>query len=148
MCACVCVSAPVRKQCEIMGDPVIAADGHSYERKAIKKWFKVSLVSPKTGVTLSHGNVTRNFTLRAAINSYVNQQLRDGGSSSRSTADRGATASIGEHSGRVAIELTGTGTSGTMRLGDDKYITELSDDDDVDVGVGIGDDDDDEDVDV
>ena len=135
MCACVCVSAPVRKQCEIMGDPVIAADGHSYERKAIKKWFKVSLV-------------TRNFTLRAAINSYVNQQLRDGGSSSRSTADRGATASIGEHSGRVAIELTGTGTSGTMRLGDDKYITELSDDDDVDVGVGIGDDDDDEDVDV
>jgi len=78
----------------------------------------------------------------------VNQQLRDGGSSSRSTADRGATASIGEHSGRVAIELTGTGTSGTMRLGDDKYITELSDDDDVDVGVGIGDDDDDEDVDV
>lgn len=56
---------------ELMVDPVIAADGHSYERKAIKRWFKHSLRSPKTGALLSHPGVTRNFTLRAAINTLV-----------------------------------------------------------------------------
>merc|ERR1712099_227367 len=62
---------------EIMRDPVIAGDGHSYERKAIKKWFKMSLVSPKTGAVLSHPGVTRNYTLRAAILTYINTQLKD-----------------------------------------------------------------------
>jgi len=66
---------------EVMVDPVIASDGHSYERKAIKKWFKHSLRSPKTGALLSHPGVTRNFTLRAAINTLVREiidkQARD-----------------------------------------------------------------------
>ena len=34
---------------ERMKDPVIAADGFSYERVAIEKWFSNKATSPKTG---------------------------------------------------------------------------------------------------
>eukprot|EP00250_Pteridium_aquilinum_P021454 c25129_g1_i1 orf=654-3227(+) len=37
---------------EIMEDPVITADGHSYERAAIEKWLKHHDTSPKTGEVL------------------------------------------------------------------------------------------------
>ncbi|KAI5066178.1 hypothetical protein GOP47_0018802 [Adiantum capillus-veneris] len=37
---------------EIMEDPVITADGHSYERSAIEKWLKHHDTSPKTGEVL------------------------------------------------------------------------------------------------
>lgn len=37
---------------EIMADPVITADGHSYERAAIEKWLKLHDTSPKTGEVL------------------------------------------------------------------------------------------------
>lgn len=37
---------------EIMEDPVITADGHSYERTAIEKWLKHHDTSPKTGEVL------------------------------------------------------------------------------------------------
>lgn len=37
---------------EIMEDPVITADGHSYERAAIEKWLKLHDTSPKTGEVL------------------------------------------------------------------------------------------------
>jgi hypothetical protein len=32
---------------EVMVDPVIAADGHTYERAAITRWFRQSKRSPK-----------------------------------------------------------------------------------------------------
>jgi hypothetical protein len=31
-------------------DPVLAADGHFYERFAIEKWFETNSTSPLTGV--------------------------------------------------------------------------------------------------
>ena len=34
---------------EIMRDPVIAADGHTYERADIELWFANNNTSPKTG---------------------------------------------------------------------------------------------------
>ena len=122
-----------------MSDPVLAADGHSYERRAIKKWFKVSLVSPKTGVTLSHGGTTRNFTLRAAINSFVNQQLKEEGArlasaSASASASGGAGAALrpGED---VDIELTRS-VAKSGRRGDDgeeeEHVIELRDDDEDD----------------
>ena len=37
---------------EIMEDPVVTADGHTYERKAITAWLAKSNTSPMTGVTL------------------------------------------------------------------------------------------------
>ncbi|KAI5077116.1 hypothetical protein GOP47_0006940 [Adiantum capillus-veneris] len=51
---------------EIMKDPVITADGHSYERTAIEKWLKHHDTSPKTGEVLPPppGGVGVDKTLR------------------------------------------------------------------------------------
>ena len=38
---------------EIMTDPVISKDGHTYERKHIEEWFRVRLSSPLTNENLT-----------------------------------------------------------------------------------------------
>lgn len=38
--------------CEIMMEPVVASDGHSYENAAISKWMSVKDQSPRTGEPL------------------------------------------------------------------------------------------------
>lgn len=51
-----------------MRDPVMAADGHSYERAAIERWFaQGGLLSPMTGAALAHRELTPNHNLRQAI---------------------------------------------------------------------------------
>ncbi|CAI5504199.1 unnamed protein product [Closterium sp. Naga37s-1] len=52
-----------------MQDPVIAADGYTYERRCIEEWFKDSSVSPKTGKPLSHKALIPNLTILAFVNS-------------------------------------------------------------------------------
>ena len=57
---------------EIMKDPVIAADGHSYERKAITEWFqKGHRQSPMTGAKLQNGSLRDNYALKSIINSFM-----------------------------------------------------------------------------
>jgi len=56
-----------------MYDPVIAADGHSYEAIEIKEWLfglKNHDTSPQTGLKLAHKNTVRNHALREAVNQY------------------------------------------------------------------------------
>merc|ERR1712224_380146 len=57
--------------CEIMSDPVVAADGRSYERSAIQQWLNnnVGTVvnSPMTGAPLAHRALIPNYNLRGAI---------------------------------------------------------------------------------
>jgi len=55
---------------EIMIDPVICSDGHSYSRAAIEKWLRRSNRSPKTNLELQHRILTPNYALRAAIESF------------------------------------------------------------------------------
>ena len=51
-----------------MVNPVIAADGHSYEYSAIMDWFSLgSLTSPKTNLLLSNTTVRPNHKLRERI---------------------------------------------------------------------------------
>jgi hypothetical protein len=52
---------------DIMVDPVIAADGHSYEQAAIERWFLTHMTSPMTGAVLSSRVVVPNHKLRAII---------------------------------------------------------------------------------
>lgn len=52
---------------EVMIDPVMAADGFTYERVDITNWLAKSDSSPMTGETLSHRNVVGNASLRAII---------------------------------------------------------------------------------
>lgn len=55
---------------EIMKDPVTAADGHSYEASAIKKWLQSSDLSPLTGNLLPNKHLTRSHALRNAIEEF------------------------------------------------------------------------------
>jgi len=52
---------------EIMRDPVIAADGFSYERAGIERWLSNHRTSPITGRVLAHTNLTPNHSLRHTI---------------------------------------------------------------------------------
>lgn len=50
-----------------MLDPVIAADGFSYERAAIQDWLTRGRgTSPMTGEVLPHRTLVPNFALRSA----------------------------------------------------------------------------------
>lgn len=54
----------------ILRDPVIAADGHSYEKSAIEEWFTRSTRSPKTNEPLINLTLIPNHALRNTINDF------------------------------------------------------------------------------
>ena len=54
---------------QLMTDPVVAADGFSYERDSIVKWLQKHETSPSTGATLPHKELTPNNQLRSVIRS-------------------------------------------------------------------------------
>jgi len=54
-----------------MQDPVIAPDGISYEKQAIKKWFSKKKTSPVSGKTLKHTFLIPNHNLRNVISELV-----------------------------------------------------------------------------
>ncbi len=56
-----------------MKDPVICMDGHSYERKAIERWFRNHNNSPKTGLRLDSKTLIPNHTLKTVIQEYLNK---------------------------------------------------------------------------
>ncbi|MHB9147566.1 MAG: ankyrin repeat domain-containing protein [Candidatus Amoebophilus sp.] len=59
---------------EIMEDPVIAQDGHTYERQAIKRWFDMGKrISPKTGARLLSTELIANYTMRSLIGDLKGQ---------------------------------------------------------------------------
>ena len=50
-----------------MKEPVIAADGHTYERAALEAWLLHSSTSPVTGDPLAHTRIVPNVLIRSAI---------------------------------------------------------------------------------
>jgi hypothetical protein len=52
---------------EVVLDPVSCADGHSYERSHIKRWFEHNITSPLTGAVLPNKIVASNHALRNLI---------------------------------------------------------------------------------
>ena len=87
VCGLGCADAPTRGDClepprdficpismDIMADPVMCADGHSYEREHIERWFAqpgaASLNSPKTGAQLAHRSLLPNHALRGSIEEW------------------------------------------------------------------------------
>ena len=50
-----------------MSDPVLASDGHAYERQVIECWFEKRLTSPKTGELLETPALFPNHPLRRLI---------------------------------------------------------------------------------
>ncbi|KAJ7955918.1 Protein kinase domain [Quillaja saponaria] len=55
---------------EIMDDPYIAADGFTYEHRAIKAWLRKHTVSPVTKVRLQNSMLTPNHTMRSSIQEW------------------------------------------------------------------------------
>ncbi|GIM02622.1 hypothetical protein Vretimale_7499 [Volvox reticuliferus] len=58
---------------KVMTDPVVAADGFTYERAAILAWLQAHAVSPLTGEKLCSRDVVPNWTMRAAIQLLARQ---------------------------------------------------------------------------
>ena len=52
---------------EAFRDPVVAADGHSYERAALARWFTSRVTSPTTGARLTSRQTMPNHALRVAV---------------------------------------------------------------------------------
>lgn len=59
---------PISK--DIMHDPVIAEDGHTYERSHIVHWLATHTTSPKTGVTIG-SNLIPNFSVKGMISDWA-----------------------------------------------------------------------------
>ena len=56
---------------ELMEQPAITDDGHTYEYEAIKKWLRRSPVDPFTHKALDVHQLHPNRALRCAINEFV-----------------------------------------------------------------------------
>ena len=52
-------------------DPVLAMDGHAYERAAIKEWLARNNTSPTTGAQLPSLVLVENHTLRSLIQDWL-----------------------------------------------------------------------------
>ena len=61
---------------ELMQDPVIASDGHTYERKAIMQWMKRKATSPKSGEPLELNAVFPNHAMRRQIREWQEANRR------------------------------------------------------------------------
>ena len=88
------VSVPAEFQCplseRLMVDPVTAADGYTYERKAIEGWVAEGQeTSPMTGEPTALW-LTPNHGLKARIEGWVAEQLQHGGGGA--TSRRGVAA--------------------------------------------------------
>ncbi|KAD7480357.1 hypothetical protein E3N88_03493 [Mikania micrantha] len=56
---------PIHK--DVMVDPCVAADGYTYDRRAIEKWFEGNDSSPVTSLPMISRSLTPNYTLLSAI---------------------------------------------------------------------------------
>lgn len=57
--------------CQLLKDPVVAADGHTYERSALQTWLDLHQSSPMTGAPLDHTRLTPNHHLKAMISDWL-----------------------------------------------------------------------------
>jgi hypothetical protein len=53
-----------------MEDPYVAADGHTYEQRAIRAWLRKHKISPVTKQKLPNLSTIPNHTLHAAIQQW------------------------------------------------------------------------------
>ena len=53
--------------CTLMDDPVVASDGHTYNREDIQNWFKHHDTSPHTNEPFEHKNLIPNIAMRKQI---------------------------------------------------------------------------------
>ena len=52
---------------DIMQDPVVATDGHTYERDAIERWLRKKQTSPVTNLPLESAALLPNHAMKSLI---------------------------------------------------------------------------------
>lgn len=57
---------------ELMREPVVAFDGHTYEKSAIEKWLKANHTSPRSGETMD-SIIIPNMNLKKLIQDMINE---------------------------------------------------------------------------
>ena len=57
---------------ELLREPVVALDGHTYEKSAIEKWLKSSHTSPRNGETMED-SIVPNLNLKKLIQDMINE---------------------------------------------------------------------------
>jgi hypothetical protein len=62
--------------CQIMHDPVVLEDGHTYEQRHIAKWLESKNTSPVTGAPLPSKNMFPNHAMRNGISEYFQKIFR------------------------------------------------------------------------
>ncbi|XP_058721927.1 U-box domain-containing protein 35-like isoform X1 [Vicia villosa] len=60
---------------DVMDDPCVAADGYTYDRKAIEKWLEENEKSPMTNMALPHKFLIPNYTLLSAILEWKSKEI-------------------------------------------------------------------------
>lgn len=60
---------------DVMTDPVVSADGYTYERLAIARWFETSRKSPVTGQTLPHTDLVPNHSVRTLLKTLIDMTV-------------------------------------------------------------------------
>ena len=58
---------------DIMLNPVVAADGHTYDREQIELWLKNHTTSPMTGAELEHKNTLPSITVRGMVQDFIEE---------------------------------------------------------------------------
>ena len=53
--------------CDVMDDPVMCGDGHTYEKAAIQEWLQRSHTSPVTNEVLHHKRLVENHAVKQII---------------------------------------------------------------------------------
>ncbi|GMH47280.1 hypothetical protein TrRE_jg7600 [Triparma retinervis] len=56
---------------ELIADPCIASDGHTYDRAAIERWLRSHKTSPKTGQPLEHTHLVPNHNLKRLLTDMI-----------------------------------------------------------------------------
>ena len=102
---------------EIMRDPVICADGHSYERAAIDAWLQMNSISPLTGLMLPHKSIVPNHALRGIIDER-RRRRRDAPQLPSTPSNEGlSTWRIDPTRLKLTDTVLGRGSWGVVRLG-------------------------------
>ncbi|KAJ4950378.1 hypothetical protein NE237_027210 [Protea cynaroides] len=61
---------------DVMNEPCVAADGYTYDRKAMELWLKDNDTSPMTNLPLPNKNLLPNFTLISAVTNWKSNKQK------------------------------------------------------------------------
>ncbi len=61
---------------ELMREPVVAMDGHTYEKSAIEKWLKSNQTSPRSGEPMDTITIP-NMNLKKLIQDIINEVMQN-----------------------------------------------------------------------